>query len=185
MTRKLCGGVLWLGLLLAMTGTAMGRTPLAFGASAGGDAGPCATSPESGQLDFWMGKWKVGGPGAGPNAVSRVHMELDGCMVVESWDGGRGHRGENMLVYSADDKEWHGMFADNEGRVHIFTDGKAADGAAEFTGPSRGPNGETVLNRVRIVRVSADKVQQLWQKSQDNGATWETEYRGEYTRIKP
>jgi hypothetical protein len=105
-------------------------------------------------------------------------------MVVERWDGGKGHSGENMFAYSADDKKWHGMFADNRGRVHVF-EGKVAGGAAEFYGPSRGPNGEAVLNRIRIVRISGDKVEQSWKKSTDQGGTWTTEFRGEYSRKNP
>ena len=72
---------------------------------------------------------------AGPNATSRVYLALDGCIVLESWDGGRGHTGENMFGYSADDKSWHGMFADNQGRVHVFVHGQVASGSAEFSGP--------------------------------------------------
>lgn len=147
-------------------------------------ASSCSDNSESRQLDYWLGDWKIASPGAGPNATSRVHLELGGCMVVESWDGGRGHTGENMFGYSADDKSWHGMFVDNQGRVHVFVDGKVASGSAEFSGLSRGANGEAVLNRVRILRISPDKVEQIWEKSSDHGATWETDFRGEYLRIK-
>jgi len=80
-----------------------------------------------------------------------------------------------MFAYSSDDKSWHGMFSDNQGRVHIF-EGKVAQGSAEFTGPSRGPNGQTVLNRIKVVRVAANKVEQSWEKSTDNGATWTIEF---------
>jgi len=168
-------------LLIAAVGAWMSLTPRAFGAT---DAGVCSTNPASRQLDYWLGHWKIGGPGAGLSAISRVYLALDGCMVIEKWDGGRGHNGENMFAYSADDKSWHGMFADNMGRVHVFVDGTVASGAAEFTGPSQAANGETVLNRVRIVRVSPDRVEQIWEKSPDNGATWTTEFRGVYTRTK-
>ncbi|HWO28104.1 MAG TPA: hypothetical protein VNO32_04830, partial [Candidatus Acidoferrum sp.] len=111
------------------------------------------------------------------------YLELDKCVIVESWDGGKGHSGENMFAYSSDDKSWHGMFADNQGRVHVF-EGKVSPGSAEFFGPSRGPGGKAVLNRIKIVRASADKVEQSWEKSTDNGSTWKTEFRGEYTRKK-
>jgi hypothetical protein len=168
-------------LLVAIVGAWMSLMPPAFGAT---NVGPCSANPESRQLNYWLGDWKIGGPGAGPSATSKVYLALDGCMVVEKWDGGRGHRGENMFGYSADDKSWHGMFADNMGRVHVFVDGKVASGSAEFTGPSQAANGKTVRNRVRIVRVSPDKVDQIWEKSSDNGATWTTEFRGEYTRTK-
>jgi hypothetical protein len=168
-------------LLLLFTGALMLRMPGAFAA----DGPSCANSPESRQLDFWLGDWTIGAPGGSAGATSTVFLRLDQCMVVERWDGGRGHQGENMFAYSADDKGWHGMFVDNQGRVHVFVDGKVATGSAEFSGPSRGANGESVLNRIKIVRVGPDKVEQTWQKSVDNGATWSTEFRGEYARKKP
>lgn len=142
---------------------------------------PCANA-ENRALDFWLGKWTIAAPGGAKNATSQVTLELDKCMVVERWDGGRGHAGENLFAYSADDKGWHGMFADNEGRVHVFFDGKVSAGSAEFSGRSLGPQGETVLNRVTISRTSADRVEQAWQKSFDDGKTWTTVFRGEYAR---
>jgi hypothetical protein len=62
---------------------------------------------------------------------------------------------------------------------------KVTSGLAEFYGPSRGPNGAATLNRIRVVRVNADKVTQKWEKSADNGATWTAEFQGEYSRNKP
>ena len=87
-----------------------------------------------------------------------------------------------MFAYSPEEKTWYGMFADNTGRVHVFSDGKVAAGIAEFRGTSHGPKGETVLNKVKVVRIDATRVEQTWQKSTDNGATWTTEFRGEYAR---
>ena len=153
-------------------------------ALAAGDSGPCSANSESRQLDFWLGAWNVTYPGMPGNAASKVNLDLDECVLTESWDGGKGHRGENWFAYSSDDKSWHGMFADNQGRVHVF-EGKVAQGSAEFTGPSLGPNGETVLNRIRVVRVTANKVEQSWEKSTDNGVTWKMEFRGEYARKNP
>lgn len=156
--------------------------PHAFGATS---TPSCAADTASRQLDFWLGNWSVGAAGSSPSARSKVYLALDQCMVIESWDGGRGHRGENMFAYSVDDKSWRGLFVDNEGRVHVFSDGKVSPGEAEFTGPSTGSDGATVLNRVKIVRVSADKVEQTWEKSTDHGATWSMAFRGEYSRTGP
>lgn len=157
----------------------------ATNAFAAADSAPCATNPENRQFDYWLGNWKIGAPGSSGNAHSTVSLSLDKCLVVENWDGGRGHTGENIFGYSADDKSWYGMFADNEGRVHVFTSGKVETGSAEFEGTSHGPNGETVLNRVKVVRVSPDKVEQIWEKSSDNGASWNIVFRGEYSRATP
>lgn len=145
----------------------------------------CATNSANRQLDYWLGNWKVGPRGASGNAHSTVTLSLDKCLIVENWDGGRGHRGRNIFGYSADDKSWYGMFADNEGRVHVFASGKVADGTAEFEGTSRGPKGESVLNRVKVTRLNPNKVEQTWKKSNDNGVTWNVVYRGEYFRAQP
>jgi len=148
-------------------------------------ASPCAMSPENRQLDYWLGSWKVGTEGASGNAHSTVSLSLDKCLVVENWDSGRGQYGQNILGYSADDKSWYGMFADNEGRVHVFTSGKVAEGSAEFEGASQGSNGQKVLNRVKIIKLSPAKVEQRWEKSTDNGANWKVVFRGEYSRANP
>jgi hypothetical protein len=147
--------------------------------------GPCATSPESRQLDYWLGDWTISGPGASAFATSRVSLALGNCVVVENWDGGRGDIGENIFGYNPEEKSWKGFFADSRGHVHVFVNGKVASGTAEFTGPSLGPNQETVLNRIRIVRLGPDKVEQTWDKSTDNGATWTSQFRGEYSRKAP
>jgi len=148
------------------------------------DNPPCSAAAESRRFDFWLGDWSVSALGGTKTSASKVYLELDQCMVVESWDGGRGHTGKNMFAYSADDKSWHGMFADNQGRVHIF-EGKVTSGAAEFTGPSRSETGAAVLNRLKVTRINADQVEQTWEKSTDNGSTWTTVFHGVYFRKKP
>jgi hypothetical protein len=149
------------------------------------DADSCAANSTNRQLDYWLGNWKIGAEGSSGNAHSTVSLSLDKCLVVENWDGGRGHYGQNVFGYSADDKNWYGMFADNEGRVHIFTSGKVAEGRAEFEGTSHAPNGESILNRVKVTRLNPNKVEQTWEKSADNGATWNVVFRGEYSRANP
>jgi|SRR5579862_216840 len=153
-------------------------TPHAFGAA---DLTPCSATSENRQLDYWLGDWNVTYPGASGGSTSEVSLELDKCLLVERWNGGMGHSGQNMFAYSSDDKSWHGMFADNQGRVHVF-EGKVSAGSAEFYGPSINANGETILNRIKVVRISPDKVEQSWEKSADKGRTWTMEFRGEYSR---
>jgi hypothetical protein len=143
---------------------------------------PCASQPESKALDFWLGDWQIGVANEHVNATSRVSLELGDCVVVERWNGGDGHTGENIFGYSADDKSWHGMFADSVGHVHVFMNGRVGSDSAEFTGPSRGAHGETVLNRITIRRTGPGHVRQVWAKSSDGGKTWTTVFDGQYTR---
>jgi hypothetical protein len=150
-----------------------------------GQTTSCAASSENRQLDYWLGDWKIGAEGSSGNAHSTVSLSLDKCLVVENWDGGRGHYGQNIFGYSADDNSWYGFFADNEGRVHVFTSGRVSAGSAEFEGPSRDPKGGTVLNRVKVTKLGPNKVEQIWEKSTDTGTTWSLVFRGEYSRANP
>jgi hypothetical protein len=58
-----------------------------------------------------------------------VTLSLDKCLAVENWDGVGGHRGQNVFGYSADDKNWYGMFADN--RVEFMCSPLAKSGTAQ------------------------------------------------------
>jgi len=143
---------------------------------------PCANNPDTRQLDYWIGSWTLPSSNGSGTTTSNVHLSLDQCMFVEHWENGKGHVTEKMFAYSPEDKKWAGMFADNEGRVHIFPDGVVSSGKAEFRGPSRGPNGELILHRLTVVRTAPNKLQETWEKSTDNGANWSTAYSAEYVR---
>jgi hypothetical protein len=165
-------------LLVTFLGGCFSLTTNAYGANA---PTACSANSESRQLDYWLGSWAMPNANSGTN-TSKVYLSLDKCMFVEHWENGKGHITEKMLAYSPEDKNWYGMFADNEGRVHIFSAGKVASGTAEFDGHSRGPKGEVVLNRLKIVRLAPDSVEESWEKSSDNSATWTTAYRADYVR---
>lgn len=143
---------------------------------------PCAGNSGSRQLDYWLGHWSISSPGSADSASSRVTLDLDKCVVVENWDGGRGHVGENIFGYNPESKSWMGFFADNRGHIHVFDHGRVSEGSAEFEGPSLNENGEAVLNRIRIVQLAPGKVEQTWDKSTDKGVTWKSQFRLEYTR---
>jgi hypothetical protein len=143
---------------------------------------PCALNADARMLDYWTGNWSVGTSGAPNSGHSKVSLSLDKCLLVEEWGSNTSpHNGTNLLAYNAEYREWDGLFVDNHGRVHVLT-GTVSTGAGEFKGPSRDANGRTVLNRVRVIRVSPVRVDQSWEKSTDDGETWTTEYRMEYAR---
>ena len=144
----------------------------------------CGASSPTRQLDYWLGDWSVSSGGAA-DSTSRVDLELDGCLVVEHWDDGKGHSGQNLFAYSTGDQGWRGLFADNKGRVHVFVNGHVSDERAEFLGPSRGPNGEAVLNRIRLLRNNPHQLEQVWEKSTDDGKTWSTQFKLQYSAKRP
>lgn len=140
----------------------------------------CGASSPTRQLDYWLGDWSVSS-GRAASSYSRVDLELDGCLVVERWNDGKGHSGQNLFAYSTGDQGWRGLFADNKGRVHVFVNGQVSDERAEFLGPSRGPNGEAVLNRIRLLRNAPHQLEQIWEKSSDEGKSWTTQFRLQYS----
>ncbi len=87
-----------------------------------------------------------------------------------------------MFAFDPEEHTWHGFFADNHGHVHLFARGDVHDGVAEFFGTTHGPDG-TTLNRIRLIRVSATSVEQRWQQSSTNGASWKTVFVGKYVRM--
>jgi hypothetical protein len=157
---------------------------LALPALAADSSSPCAANSEARQLDYWLGDWSVGTPGSPNTGHSKVFLSLDKCLLTESWGSDTtNHQGENVLAYNPEDKTWYGLFVDNLGRVHALK-GAIRPGSAEFAGPSRDANGK-VLNKVKVVRVNQDNVEQIWQKSSDNGASWTTDVRMQYARKRP
>jgi hypothetical protein len=143
---------------------------------------PCAANPEARQLDYWLGDWSVGTTSAPNTGHGKVFLSLDKCLLTESWGSDTtNHQGENSMAYNPEDKTWYGLFVDNRGRVHALK-GAVTPGSAEFTGPSRDENGKVVLNKVKVVRVNQDNVEQIWQKSSNNGASWTTDVRMQYSR---
>ena len=142
---------------------------------------PCTKNAEAHQLDFWLGNWTISHNESANTARSRVYSSLDQCILIESWEGDGGHTGENVLAYNSEEKQWLLLFADNFGHAHVFQ-GKAAPGMVEFSGTSHDSNGDAVLHKLKIVRKDANQVEQSWEKSSDNGTTWNTVFRGEYHR---
>jgi hypothetical protein len=174
------------GILVLLLTTVFGLA-LAPAASRAAEQAACKASAAARQLDYWVGDWVVTNPsgGADNRSSSKVRLALDQCVVIESWSDHKGHDGENIFGYSEGDGGWRGMFFDNHGRVHVFVDGKVNAGAAEFSGPSRGAHGEAVLNRIRLVRVAPDRLEQTWEKSTDDGRTWTQQFRLDYARRAP
>ena len=102
-------------LLLAVTGVWLASATQAFAAEG---SGSCTADSEVRQLDYWLGHWTMKSDG-GSSTSSKVTLSLDKCMFIEHWENGKGHVTEKMFAYSPEDKNWGGMFADNEGRMHV------------------------------------------------------------------
>jgi hypothetical protein len=143
-------------------------------------AAPCDT-PEHRQFDFWIGQWDVSlanGQRAGSNVIEK---KLGNCVLHERWTGASGSVGESFNVYRKDARQWHQSWVDNSGLL-LMLDGEFSNGSMILSGGTTGPQSETVLNRITWTPFTADSVQQLWETSTDNGATWTVAFDGRYVR---
>ena len=90
-------------------------------------------SPESRQLDFWVGEWDLTYSAGGKEAKSRnrITKVLGGCVILEEFTGAPGTRldGRSYSTYDRATKRWKQTWVDSEG-THLDFAGRSLVGAA-------------------------------------------------------
>jgi hypothetical protein len=77
---------------------------------------PCA-SPEHRAFDFWLGAWHVETPAGKPAGRNTITSILDGCALLEQWEGAGGVRGTSLTAWDAATKRWRQTWMDSGGGV--------------------------------------------------------------------
>jgi hypothetical protein len=139
---------------------------------------PCS-EPEARQFDFWVGQWEVHAKGkvVGHNRISRIH---GGCTLLEEYDTLPGpYEGKSFNYYDAGAGRWHQVWVDNGGtRLHL--EGGYADHQMVMSGERAGGTG---TDRITWTDNQDGTVRQVWDVSQDGGATWKTIFDGLYKPV--
>jgi hypothetical protein len=146
---------------------------------------PCAAA-ERRQFDFWIGRWDVftpDGKKAGENMIESAH---GGCVLIERWSGGGGFTGTSLNSWDARARLWRQHWVDNQGGLLQLAG--ALDGARMVLA-SEGPHphkpGLTLRQRIAWKPLPDGAVRQLWEQSDDGGATWTTAFDGRYVKARP
>jgi ketosteroid isomerase-like protein len=128
-------------------------------------------APEYRQFDFWVGDWDafdVENP-AVKVAHNRVDRILDGCVLLENYEGTDGLHGEGFSIYDAARGVWHQSWVTNRGKLLII-EGKFQNGEMILSGVDEFAAGKTVIRGTW--KPVSEGVRETAVTSADDGKTW-------------
>lgn len=144
---------------------------------------PACTAAEHRQFDFWLGEWTVaGGPKLDKNVGhSSITTVSDGCAILEHWVNAGGKDGRSLNGYDRIAKQWTQFWIGFDGTI-LRLHGGLVDGAMLMHGELPGPKGGIQKQRVRWTPNADGTVEQRWETSDDDGASWQVSFLGIYSR---
>jgi len=148
------------------------------------DPPPPCSQPEARQFDFWIGTWDLfWGEGDAQKGVNVITAELGDCVVEENFAGDGGGTefiGNSVSVYNAKSGKWRQTWVDNRGGYLVFEGGMEDDRMVLYGSGEQ--NGETFLTRMIFADIEKDSLTWNWERSTDDGATWEPNWVIQYRR---
>ena len=150
--------------------------------SQSGNQKPCS-SPEAKQFDFWVGEWDLtwtdnnGNSQRGTNSITKI---LNRCIIEENFTGGS-FVGKSLSVYNPNKKVWQQTWVDNSGGYLEFSGGMDGDKmilSREFTNKDN----KKVKQRMVFYNISENEMDWNWEKSTDDGNTWQLSWKIHYIR---
>jgi hypothetical protein len=135
-------------------------------------AAACSAPPFQ-QFDFWIGDWDafvVDKPEL-PVARNRVTRILEGCVLLEVYEGANGVVGQSFSIYDASRNLWHQSWVTNRGELLII-EGGMRRGEMVFSGADRTKEGKKRLVRGTWKPVEGG-VRETAVRSTDCGKKWD------------
>ena len=148
---------------------------------------PGCESAESRQFDFWLGDWELsykGPDGKAATSRNRITKILDGCALLEEFSGPPGTplQGRSHSTYDRGAGRWKQTWVDNTGSYLDFSGGMA-DGRMVLAREAE-RQGKKFHQRMVWQDIRADSLKWLWQRSDDGGASWATQWEIDYRRAR-
>jgi hypothetical protein len=144
-------------------------------------APPTCEGPEYRQFDFWIGDWQVETTTGAPAGANRIETILNGCVLLENWEGSGGSIGKSFNMYNRRDGKWHQTWVDGSGsRLDLV--GGLVEGRMVLGGTTPTRTGGEALHGVTWERLDGGAVKQHWRTSVDGGETWADSFVGIYKK---
>jgi hypothetical protein len=156
-------------------------------AAAQAPAPPTCDGPEWKQFDFWVGDWDLSYKAADGKVLAsrnKVTKILGGCVLLEQFSGAPGTKldGHSVSTFDRNARQWKQTWVDNTGSYLDFTGGFAD--AKMILARDAERQGKKFRQRMVWQDIRADAFKWLWQRSDDGGATWSTQWEIDYRRAK-
>jgi hypothetical protein len=133
------------------------------------------------QFDFWLGEWDLtwAEGGKGTNTIERI---LDGKVIQESFDSAPSaqFKGMSFSVYNPALAKWQQTWVDNAGNYLDFIGGYV-DGSMILAREVAQAD-KTVVQRMVFYNIAETSLDWNWERSLDQGATWEILWQIHYQR---
>jgi hypothetical protein len=157
---------LWVGLL-----TACGAVPCMEASPAQPVELRACTAPAQRQFDFWVGDWDVFERTGQRVARARVSLILDGCVLLEEYDGVDGHLGKSFSLYDGAIGRWRQTWVTNRGEVLDIQGELEPSGAMVLSGFDRDPAGAPRQVRGRWIAETGGAVREIAER-QAGASSW-------------
>lgn len=139
-------------------------------------------------FDFWVGKWNLtweDADGAVAKGTNHIEKVLDGKVIKENFEAQsgayEGFVGKSYSVYNSNTGEWKQTWVDNQGGYLDFM-GKFEGNKRIFIREGINQEGEPILQRMVFYDITEDSLTWDWEMSEDNGETWQLQWRINYER---
>jgi len=145
---------------------------------------------DSATFDFWVGKWDAewqNPQGVTEKGKNFIEKTLDGKVLQEHFEiltgANKGFLGTSISVYNPRTQSYHQAWADNTGG-YINLVGEVIGDQKIFKTLPKQQGDLTLISRMIFYDIKQDSFTWDWELSKDNGATWQLQWRINYTRSK-
>ena len=139
------------------------------------------------QFDFWLGEWDCSwsdGDGNEGGATNTVYLDLDGRVIVESFDARpfSDYQGMSFSMYDPVLGRWRQTWVDNAWPLPRLS--PAATRTGSWTSVTTASTTALAAEfRALWHSIERDRLGWAWQRSLDDGETWTTLWAMEYVRV--
>lgn len=148
-----------------------------------GPAPDTVPSAGPGALDFWVGEWVCTWDGG--HGTNRITKEFDDHVVVERFTCLEPERWIGHSVSVHDERRgWRQTWVDSTGNYWALDGDPHPDGFTFSVGELE-EDGREVVKRMVFSRIEADRFDWRWERSYDDGESWELLWTIDYRRATP